>query len=98
MSGEADRIESFERLMARHDNSDRLREAFLKELLQSDWKEQVISVVGTLFENNHKSLIFVGDRIFLRSKSWFLSTSRAEIYVASKSKTSFKMWHPKLPL
>lgn len=69
MSGEADRIESFERLMARHDNSDRLREAFLKELLQSDWKEQVISVVGTLFENNHKSLIFVGDRIFLRSKS-----------------------------
>ena len=64
MSGEADRIESFERLMARHDNSDRLREAFLKELLQSDWKEQVIYVVSTLFENYHKKSHLCGRSYF----------------------------------
>ena len=33
--------EGFERLMAQNGNSDRLREAFLQELLKSDWKEQV---------------------------------------------------------
>ena len=32
---------SFERLMNQNGNSDRLREAFLQELLKSDWKEQV---------------------------------------------------------
>ena len=32
---------SFERLMTQNGNSDRLREAFLQELLKSDWKEQV---------------------------------------------------------
>ena len=69
MNGEADRIESFERLMARHDNSDRLREAFLKELLQSDWKEQVISIeLAHCLKITTKSLISVDDRFF-RSKS-----------------------------
>ena len=32
---------SFERLMNQNGNSDRLREAFLQELLKSEWKEQV---------------------------------------------------------
>ena len=36
---------SFERLMTQNGNSDRLREAFLQELLKSDWKEQVDIVV-----------------------------------------------------
>ena len=32
---------SFERLMNQNGNSDRLREAFIQELLKSEWKEQV---------------------------------------------------------
>ena len=41
--------EGFERLMAQNGNSDRLREAFLQELLKSDWKEQVDVVYLKLF-------------------------------------------------
>ena len=40
---------SFERLMTQNGNSDRLREAFLQELLKSDWKEQVDVVYLKLF-------------------------------------------------
>ena len=47
---------SFERLMNQNGNSDRLREAFIQELLKSEWKEQVDVVNVHMEKGDGKSV------------------------------------------
>merc|ERR1712004_262021 len=55
--------EGFERLMAQNGNSDRLREAFLQELLKSDWKEQVKVLIFQYIEGRNVHRIKIEDII-----------------------------------
>merc|ERR1711953_1648735 len=54
---------SFERLMNQNGNSDRLREAFIQELLKSEWKEQVRVLIFQYIEGRDLRRIKVEDII-----------------------------------